>query len=522
MVRSGATILVVSIRYRDILAVIARASDVGMARPEDTAERTALAAHRIATLAGHSQRDVRDAVYVSLLRYAGCTADAKASASLTGNEMTMNRDIYGKVHYTEPREMLAFIWEFAGKDGRGLAARMARFAGVLSRLPGVLHTGTAHCEVGDMMAERVGLDDSGRSALAQAFEGWNGSGVPSKLRGEAIALPARVALIADSVVPAGRLGGAGAIRAIAQRLSGRAFDPSIAQVVTDKAEEIAEAVSVRSPSRTLHELELSDEPDVEQATVGALCEAIADFADLKCVFTRGHCTSVAALAVGAAALLRVAPAQREVLRRAALLHNVGRVGISVSIWDKPGPLDDAEMAEVRRHTIETERVLRSSVVFGEEAELAALAQERLDGSGYHRRLPPAALSISARILAAADVFHALCSTRPHRAAVSSSRAAELLRGEVEAGRLAGDVAEAVIAAAGERPRTTVSAPRGLTEREVEVLGLIATGKTNKQIAEALGIARKTAGNHVQNVLQKVGVSTRAAAAMFAMRAGLVG
>lgn len=510
-----------TIRYRDLLAVIARASDVGMARPEDTAERTALAAHRIATLAGHTQRHIRDAVYVSLLRYAGCTADASASASLTGNEMTMNRDIYGKVHYTEPREMLAFIWEFAGEDGRGLAARMARFAGVLSRLPGLLHTGAAHCEVNDIMAQRVGFDAEGRAALEHAYEGWNGSGMPNKLRGEAIAVPARVALIADSVVPAQRLGGAQAIAEIARRLSGRAFDPGIAQVVSENAEDLAEAVSVRSPSRALRELELAGEPDVDEAAIGSLCEAIADFADLKCVYTRGHCKSVTSLAVGAATLLRVPPAEREVLRRAALLHNVGRVGVTISIWDKPGPLDDAEWTEVRLHTMSTERVLRGSVVFGAEAELASLAHERLDGSGYHRRLPPAALSMSARILAAADVFCALCSTRPHRAAVSPSRAAEVVRGEVEAGRLAGDAVEAVIAAAGQRPRTAVAAPRGLTEREVEVLGLIANGKTNKEIAAALGIASKTAGNHVQNVLGKVGVSTRAAAAMFAMRAGLV-
>ena len=512
-----------SIRYRDVLAVIARASDVGMARPEDTAERTALAAHRIATLCGHAERDVRDAVYVSLLRFAGCTADAKASATLTGNEMTMNRDIFSRgMHHTEPREMLAFVWEFAGEDGRGLAARVARFAGVLSRLPGLLHTAAAHCEVNDVIAKRVGLDDATCRALEHAYEGWNGSGVPNKLRGEAIAVPARVASIADSVVPAHHLGGADAIREIALRRCGRAFDPAIAQIVVDNADEVTDALSVRSPTRALHELQLGTEPDVDANTIGALCEAIADFADLKCEFTRGHSSSVAALATAAATLLRVPPAQREVLRRAALLHNVGRVGVSVSIWNKPGPLDDAEWSEVRLHTLSTERVLRGCVVFGDEAELACLAQERLDGSGYHRRLPPAALSMSARILAAADVFHALCSTRPHRAGVSPSRAAELLRSEVEAGRLAGDAAEAVIAAAGERPRSAVSAPCGLTEREVEVLGLIATGKTNKEIADALGIARKTAGNHVQNVLGKVGVSTRAAAAMFAMRAGLVG
>ena len=236
---------------------------------------------------------------------------------------------------------------------------------------------------------------------------------------------------------------------------------------------------------------------------------------------RGHSTAVADLAVAAAQLLRIPPADRQTLRRAALLHSVGRVGVTVTIWNKPGPLGDPEWSKVRSHTLLTERTLRGSAVFEAEADLASLAQERLDGTGYHRRLPPAALSVAARILGAASVFHALCSSRPYRQAVSKARAADLLRAEVEAGRLCGNAAEAVVAAAGEVPRISVSAPRGLTEREVEVLGLIARGLTNKQIAQELGVATKTAGNHVQNVLGKIGVSTRAAAAMFAMRAGLV-
>lgn len=510
-----------TVRTRDILTLVARAADVGMARPELTAELTALASHRIATLAGHTAGQTREATYVSLLRYGGCTSDAKAGASLIGNEIEMNRAIHGKVHHTEPSEMLAFLWEWSGDGGRGLPARLAQFATVLSRLPGMLHTAAAHCEVNDDVAKRLGLDASCREALRHGFEGWNGSGLPSKLRGPDIAIPARVAMIADELVPVHRIGGSEAIRDVALRRAGRAFDPTLASLVADHADELAELLSVPSPAAALGDLDLRDEPLADAGGIESLCEVMADFADLKCEHTRGSSRAVAALAVRAASMLRVPADQRDVLRRAALLHAVGRVGITVRIWTKPGPLHDAEWVQVRRHTLLTERVLRNSPFLAEEAELACVVQERLDGSGYHRRLPPAALTVVARVLAAADVFHALCSTRPHRDSLSPARAAEVLRSEVKAGRIAGDAAEAVIAAAGERPRFAVAAPRGLTEREVEVLRLMARGLTNKQIAEALGIARKTAGNHVQNVLGKVGVSTRAAAAMFAMQAGLV-
>lgn len=510
-----------TIRYRDLLTVIARASDVGMARPEYSAERAALASHRIAQLAGMSPAQSRDALYVSLLRYGGCTADSAASASLTGDELAMNGAIYGNVHHTEPMEMLGFIWQLSAENNRSFPGRLFNFVSVVSRLSGLLHTTTAHCEVNDLMAERLALPAEARAALRHVFEGWNGSGVPEKLRGEAIAPAARVATIADEVVPAHQLGGAAAISEVARLRSGRAFDPALAALVQENAEELAQVVGVPSPAGALRELELGPEPNVDDDAIVELCRAIADFADLKCVHTRGRSTAIAELAVAAATLLRIPPSDRETLRRAALLHSVGRVGVTVTIWDKAGALDDAEWAKVRTYTLLTERILSGSEIFVAEADLAALAQERLDGSGYHRRLPPTALTVLARVLAAATVFHALCSNRPYRPAESKARAAEILRAEVEAGRICGNATEAVIAAAGELPRHTISAPCGLTEREVEVLGLIAFGLTNKQIAQELGIATKTAGNHVQNVLGKIGVSQRAAAAMFAMRAGLV-
>jgi DNA-binding CsgD family transcriptional regulator len=149
--------------------------------------------------------------------------------------------------------------------------------------------------------------------------------------------------------------------------------------------------------------------------------------------------------------------------------------------------------------------------------LAALHHERLDGSGYFRGLPASMLSPSARVLAAADVYHAMTEPRPHRPALGAEAAAEQLRREARAGKLDGEAVSGVLAAAGHKGRTTTRRAfvAGLSERELEVLRLLARGHTKKQIAGQLVVSEKTVDNHIQHIYNKIGVSTRAAATLFA-------
>jgi HD-GYP domain-containing protein (c-di-GMP phosphodiesterase class II) len=205
-----------------------------------------------------------------------------------------------------------------------------------------------------------------------------------------------------------------------------------------------------------------------------------------------------------------------------LLHDIGRVGISAAIWGKPGPLTEQEWERVRMHTYNTERVLNRSSALAPLASIASLHHERLDGSGYHRGLPASLLPPAARILAAADAYHAMTEPRPHRAPLSPEAAMEALQTEVRGGRLDGDAAASVLAAAGHQMR---SARRqlvaGLSEREVEVLRLLARGNTIKQMARLLYVSDKTVDNHVQHIYTKIGVSTRAGATLFAMEHDLL-
>jgi len=249
---------------------------------------------------------------------------------------------------------------------------------------------------------------------------------------------------------------------------------------------------------------------------------VADFADLKSPYFRGHSRGVAALAADAAGLLGLSASETVAVRRAALLHDLGRTGVPNTVWDKPGALSESERERVRLHPYYTERALARPAALARLGAIAGAHHERVDGSGYHRGLTGASLSPSARVLAAADAYHAMTEPRPHRPQLGPADAADELRRDVRAGRFDGDVAEAVLAAAGHRTGSRRrSAPGGLTPRELEVLALLARGASTREIAKMLVIAEKTAANHVEHIYAKIDVSTRAAAALYAMRHGLL-
>jgi len=243
--------------------------------------------------------------------------------------------------------------------------------------------------------------------------------------------------------------------------------------------------------------------------------------DLKSPFTLGHSVAVAELAEEAGKRLGLPPDKTEMLRRTGLVHGYGRLGVSNSIWDKIGPLSVGEWERVRMSPYLTERMLRQSAALAPLGEIAVQHRERLDGSGYPRGLSGGAISVFARVLGAADAYQSMREPRPHRPARSAPDASAELLAEVRAGRLDGAAVHAVLEAAGHRvPRRRTAVAR-LTAREVEVLVLLARGMSNKQIAGCLVITPKTAGNHVEHIYAKIGASSRAAAAMFALQHGLL-
>ena len=210
------------------------------------------------------------------------------------------------------------------------------------------------------------------------------------------------------------------------------------------------------------------------------------------------------------------------MRAAGFFHDVGRVAVPNGIWDKPGALNAGERERVRLHPYYTERVLERSAVLAPLARVAGSHHERLDGSGYHRGAEAAQLDVGARLLAAADAYDAMTHDRPHRPALTAEQARAHLGEAVRAGALDKRTVDAVLEAAGAAPLQVRQArPAGLSEREVEILRLLAQSRTAKQIAQSLTITEKTAGHHIEHIYAKTGVSTRVGAALFAMQHDLI-
>jgi len=304
-------------------------------------------------------------------------------------------------------------------------------------------------------------------------------------------------------------------------------------------------------------------PVVDGDRLDACLSAIADFADLKSMWTVGHSRGVAELAERSALIAGLAEADALALRRAGLVHDIGRVAVPVSVWAKRGPLNRDEREQVRLHAYHTERVLDAAAGLRPLARLAGSHGERCDGSGYHRGSRAGDLPLAAWLLASADCYHAMREPRSYRQPLSAREAADELGRQAEAGLLAPDAVHAVLAAAGqsraptvqpaeeptgqrgrEEPaggpppgragagnrttgqgaggsKVTTDRPAGLSQRECEVLGLLARGLATKQVARRLGISPKTCDHHIQRLYGKAGVSTRAGATLFALEHGLV-
>lgn len=354
-------------------------------------------------------------------------------------------------------------------------------------------------------------------SLRHGFERWDGRGHPAGLRGDQVPLPVRVAVVARDVVLWQRLGGSAAARAMAVQRRGHAYDPDVVDAYLSLEDrdaetrgELAELVAAEPNPRT-----------VAAEGIDELLTVFADFADFKLPAALGHSRRVASTATAAGGLAGLDGAQTGVLRRAALVHDLGRAGVSSSIWTKAGPLTVDEWERIRLHPYLTERVLRRSPPLAGLAGLAGSHHERLDGSGYHRGLKSAGLGRLERILAGADAYVSMRETRPHRPALTAAGTVARLQADVEAGRLDGGAVRAVVAAAGEEQPPPPMWPAGLSDREVDVLRLAVQGFTIRQVATRLAVAPKTIDRHLQNCYAKIGVSSRAAAALFVLHHGLL-
>jgi len=318
-----------------------------------------------------------------------------------------------------------------------------------------------------------------------------------------------------------RTGGVEAAIAVARERSGTQFDPGIVELFCEQAALIFADLDAAAS----WELVIDSEPSLAAVVAGdeldGALAAIGEFAELKSPWLMGHSRGVADLAGEAARGLGLPESDVTALRRAAFVHDIGRLGVSNAVWDKPGELTQSELERVRLHPYLTERMLSFSAALAPLGSIAGQHHERLDGSGYPRGLSGDAISHAGRVLAAADVYHAMTAARPHRPALTAAEAAVALRAQVASSRLDGAAVDAVLRAAGHRVRRRREWPAGLTPREVEIVRLLARGLTARAIADRLGISPKTAGSHIEHIYLKTGASNRAQLSLFAMKYGLM-
>ena len=378
-----------------------------------------------------------------------------------------------------------------------------------------------HAAIARMLGEQLELQDEVLDALAAAYERWDGRGWPGELKGEQVPVASRIAQMAEYVEVANRIGGVEAARELARERRAGHFDPELSDLLDAEGETLLSGLDDVATWDAVIDAEPALSVRLSGERFDATLSALGSFVDLKSPYFLGHAKAVAELAEEAGARLGLPEAELRLLRRAGLVHGLGRLGISNAILDKRGPLGPAEWERVRLQPYLTERMLRQAEALAAVARTAAQHRERLDGSGYPQGLSGPAISPHARILAAADAYQAMREPRPHRSARSAEDAATELRADVKAGRHDAEAAEAVLAAAGHRVPRRREGPAGLTRREVEILRLVARGLSNKEVATQLVISPKTVANHVEHVYAKIGASNRAAASLFAMRHGLL-
>lgn len=507
------------LRLAELVAALSLGIDLGFGQPMEHVLRQCIIALRLGERTGLDEQQRSVLYYTALLVNVGCHTDAHEQARWFGDDIAVKALKYDEdmVGFRATAGMLRHLGAGRPPLHRFRTGLEFAFGGHRDLDDMIAH----HARLAAALGRRLGLPDDVLTALAGSYERWDGRGWPSGTSGDAIPLASRITQLAEYVEVAHRTGGEPAALALATARSGTQFDPALVRCLCAGSGEILGGLDTTRAWQAVIDAEPALDVVLSGEEVDEGLTAVADFVDLKSPYTLGHSRAVAELAVAAATTAGIPPREVRTLRRAALVHDFGRLGVSNSIWDKRGPLGAGEWERVRMHPYIAERMLEQSAALAPLARIAVQHQERMDGSGYPRGLRGPAIPPVSRILAAADAYQAMREPRPHRDARPAEEAAAELRGEVRRGRLDATATDAVLSAAGHRLPRRRDGPAGLTTREVEVLTLAARGLSNRQIADRLSISPKTAGNHIEHIYTKIGASNRATAGLFAVQHGLL-
>jgi putative nucleotidyltransferase with HDIG domain len=395
-----------------VIGALSYALDIAEGQPPGHAVRSCLIGMRLAAELELTPSERSDLFYALLLKDAGCSANANRMAVLFDADDRLAKATSKLIDWTDKRA--AFVWSLRTvAPGAGLRRR-------IEVLRGLQHEGDvtrkfmeARCDRGAEIARMLFLSETTAKAIHSLDEHWDGQGLPDGLRGEQIPIAARILCLAQTVEVFHATGGLKATRRMLNNRRGRWFDPDLVDAFMPIFEDREFWAALEAPD--VSEWEPPEHTLAgDEARLDRIAEAFARVIDAKSPFTHSHSRRVAELAEGAGLVLGFDGAARQVLRRAGLLHDIGKLAVSNRILDKPGKLTDEEFGAIKLHPVHTLEILERAPCFAPLADLAANHHEKLDGSGYPRGLRAEQLDLPMRVLAVADVYEALTADRPYR------------------------------------------------------------------------------------------------------------
>ncbi|HEY1294849.1 MAG TPA: HD domain-containing phosphohydrolase [Chloroflexota bacterium] len=517
------------LRTADLLAALSLASDLAIGLPAEHAVRSCYIAMHVADQMQLPAEQRVDVYYAELLMDAGCTAwTSQLAGAILSDEIAARREFVFHRDARDPLEVFGWVRNHVASGAS--VPRRVRY-GLQFAMQGreFVREGFRNtCEVAQRFAARLGMSEAVQAALLSVFEQWDGSG-PGGREGDAIPLTSRIVYATSFFEALHQFGGPRAALDLAQRKRGTAFDPAVVDAFVaasrtpgfwaDLDQESlwapVMALEPRSPRQFVREERLDD-----------VALAFADFADLKSPFSAGHSRRVGDLAQAIGMRLGMSESQVTTIRQAALMHDVGLSAVpSYSLVRPHEKLSQAEQEMLRLHPYHAERIFARVPALEPLVPLVASHHERMDGRGYYRGLSGEQIPVGARIIAVADAFDELTHATPDHEAVDLESAVVRLQHDAHGGLWPEAVSafQQEIGAAGPvtARRKSAAQPAGLTEREVEILRMLAHGMSRRQIADELVISQHTVRHHLEHIYAKVGVGTRVAAALFAAEHDLI-
>ncbi len=424
------------IKVSELVAALSYALDLTEGQPMGHSARACILGMRIAAEVGMEVDRRAELYYTLLIKDAGCSSNASRMFHIiAADEVRAKADVkttdWTRIGWDSLQYALGHV-----ATGKPFFERIRTLARVARHRPADSQTLVKiRCERGASVALQMGFSQRVADGIYSLDEQWNGAGYPHHLRGDAIPLYSRIALLAQTLEVFWRQAGPDRAIEVARHRSGRWFDPLLVRAAASLARRGFLWSGLDSPTlledvRDLEPVEFRLQ--LSSARMDAICQALAEVVDAKSPFTYRHSNGVADAAVKIARTLALSESEVVTLRRAALLHDIGKLSVPNTILEKPGKLDEAEWHVVRQHPFYSFEILRRIPGFAELSEIAACHHERLDGKGYFRGYDASQLSRPARILAVADVFDALAARRPYRDALPLEKVFAIM--DADAGR----------------------------------------------------------------------------------------